>query len=143
MKSGARQSGFGAGSERRRRYRVAERERPAIRPRIFARRDMAAGSSAIDVIWDEGVGSLFSGGKGEGRELRGTVRWSRLGKGLRVVVVGEVVELIFGLRRRLSSAAPSQHFEEQTIGEKAGTYSTVPIACIAFPSACGELNPSP
>ena len=61
MKSGARQSGFGAGSKRRK-YRVAEKERPVIRPRMFARRDMAAGSLSFDVDGDEGVGSLFCGG---------------------------------------------------------------------------------
>ncbi len=135
MKSGARQSGFGAGSERMRRYRVVARERPAVRPRIFARRDMAAGSLSVDVIWDEGVGSLFcGGGKGEGRRPRGTVRWSRLGKALRVVIVGGEVELMFVLRRGLSSGSSFSGFGR---GGKAGSYSMVPITCIAFPSACG------
>lgn len=106
MKSGARQSGFGEGSERRSRYRVAARERPAVRPRIFARRDMAAGSLSVDVDWDEGVGRLFcGGGKGEGRGPRGKIRSSRWKNGSRVVVVGEEIELMFGRRRGLSSVS--------------------------------------
>ena len=79
MKNGARQSGFGAVSDRMRRYRVLARERPAVRPRMFARRDIAAGSLSVDVIWGEGVGRPFCAGggggrEGEGRGPRGRVR---------------------------------------------------------------------
>ena len=37
------------------------------------------------------------------RGPRGTVRWSRLREGSSVVVVGEEVEVMFGLRRGLFS----------------------------------------